>query len=73
MKVGVAFQNKDGEGFSVILHAIPVDGKLIMVPPRERGVRGVYSIKGDGRSGDGYSGGGYSGGGSNQKDSNVPF
>lgn len=27
-KIGVAFSHNDGKGFSVILEALPVDGKL---------------------------------------------
>jgi hypothetical protein len=28
--LGVAFAHKDGKGFNVILHALPVDGKLVL-------------------------------------------
>lgn len=28
--LGVAFPHKDGKGFNVILHALPVDGKLVL-------------------------------------------
>lgn len=27
-KIGVAFPHKDGKGFGVLLHALPVDGKI---------------------------------------------
>lgn len=30
IKCGPAFPHKDGEGFSVMLHAIPTDGKLVI-------------------------------------------
>jgi len=30
IRVGVAFENKDGKGFNVQLTAIPVSGKLVM-------------------------------------------
>jgi len=30
IRVGVAFENKDGKGFSLQLTAIPVSGKLVM-------------------------------------------
>ena len=30
IRVGVAFENKDGKGFNVQLNALPVAGKLVM-------------------------------------------
>jgi len=30
IRVGVAFENKDGKGFNVQLTAVPVTGKLVM-------------------------------------------
>jgi hypothetical protein len=38
-KVGAAFQTKDGTGWSVMLDALPVSGKLLMKPPRENNGR----------------------------------
>lgn len=35
-KVGVAFPLRNGDGFSIILDALPTNGKLVMMPPRER-------------------------------------
>lgn len=35
-KIGVGFPLKNGEGFSILLDALPVNGKLVMMPPRER-------------------------------------
>jgi hypothetical protein len=35
-KIGVAFPHKDGTGFNVQLNALPVDGKVVLVPPLER-------------------------------------
>lgn len=29
-KVGVAFPHSDGKGHNVVLHALPVDGKLVL-------------------------------------------
>lgn len=29
-KVGVAFPHSDGKGYNVVLHALPVDGKLVL-------------------------------------------
>ncbi len=33
LKVGVAFPHKEGPGFSLQLRALPLDGKLVMLPP----------------------------------------
>jgi hypothetical protein len=30
IRVGVAFENKDGKGFNVQLNSLPVNGKLVM-------------------------------------------
>jgi hypothetical protein len=30
MRVGAAFPHQDGDGFTVTLHAVPVDGKLVI-------------------------------------------
>jgi len=30
MRIGVAFPNEDGKGFNLILHAVPVDGKVVL-------------------------------------------
>ena len=30
IRVGVAFENKDGKGFNVQLSALPINGKLVM-------------------------------------------
>ena len=32
-KVGVAFPHKEGEGFNLQLNALPLDGKLVVLPP----------------------------------------
>lgn len=34
-KLGVAFPHKDGEGFDVILEALPVSGRLVIRAPKE--------------------------------------
>jgi hypothetical protein len=38
-KIGVAFAHNDGKGFSVILEAFPIDGKLTIrtVEPKPQG------------------------------------
>lgn len=33
-KIGVCFPHKDSTGFSVELRAFPVDGRLVLLPPR---------------------------------------
>jgi hypothetical protein len=35
-KVGAAWPNKDGKGFSVVLDVIPLDGRLMLREPLER-------------------------------------
>jgi hypothetical protein len=34
-KVGVAFKHRKGAGFNIQLDALPTDGQLVMLPPRE--------------------------------------
>lgn len=33
--IGVAFPHSKGEGFNVVLDAMPIDGKLVILPPKE--------------------------------------
>lgn len=33
-KIGAAFPHKEGPGFNVELDAYPVDGRLVILPPR---------------------------------------
>lgn len=35
LKIGAAWPHKSGKGFSVRLNALPIDGKLILLEPRE--------------------------------------
>ena len=38
VRIGIAFPNKDGKGFSVRLDALPLDGELVIreaLPPRD--------------------------------------
>ncbi len=30
LNIGVAFPNSDGEGFNILLQALPLDGKLVL-------------------------------------------
>jgi hypothetical protein len=32
-KVGVAFPHKEGAGFNIQLRSLPVDGRLVVLPP----------------------------------------
>jgi hypothetical protein len=32
-KIGAAFPHKEGAGFSIELHAFPIDGRLVVLPP----------------------------------------
>lgn len=32
-KIGVAFPHKDGAGFNIELKALPLDGRVILLPP----------------------------------------
>jgi hypothetical protein len=32
-KIGAAFPHKEGFGFSIELHAFPIDGRLVVLPP----------------------------------------
>lgn len=35
-RCGVAFQTNDGSGWNVTLDSLPVSGKLLLSPPKER-------------------------------------
>jgi hypothetical protein len=34
-KIGAAFPHKDGEGLSVELKAFPINGRLVILPPKD--------------------------------------
>jgi hypothetical protein len=34
-RIGVAFPHKDGPGLSVQLRALPLDGRIVLLPPDE--------------------------------------
>jgi hypothetical protein len=36
LRIGTAFAHENGEGFNVLLNANPLDGKLVLMPPREQ-------------------------------------
>ena len=35
-KIGAAFAHKDGEGHTITLDAVPVDGRIVLRSPKER-------------------------------------
>jgi hypothetical protein len=39
INVGAAFEHADGKGLNVILQALPIDGKIVLRPPKDRGER----------------------------------
>ena len=36
LNVGAAFPHKDGDGFNVVLQAMPIDGKIVLRPPKKQ-------------------------------------
>jgi hypothetical protein len=34
--VGVAFSHRDGAGFNVLLQALPINGKIVLRPAKEK-------------------------------------
>lgn len=35
-EIGAAWRTKSGEGFRIILEALPINGQLILMPPKAR-------------------------------------
>lgn len=35
--IGAAFMHQDGDGFNVVLQALPLDGKIVLRPPKRQG------------------------------------
>ena len=35
LRIGNAFPHQEGEGFNIRLDALPLDGKLVILPPKE--------------------------------------
>jgi hypothetical protein len=62
LKIGRMWLNKDGNGWTGEIQALPTNGKLGMYPPKEREDQGG-SRGGGYRGGGGNRGGGYGGGG----------
>jgi hypothetical protein len=34
LAIGAAFQHQDGDGFNIVLQALPIDGKIVLRPPK---------------------------------------
>jgi hypothetical protein len=34
-RIGVAFPHKDGTGFNIELHSLPLDGRIVLFPPSD--------------------------------------
>jgi hypothetical protein len=37
LNIGAAFEHADGNGLNVLLQALPINGKLVLRPPKEVG------------------------------------
>jgi hypothetical protein len=35
LNIGAAFMHQDGDGYNVLLQALPVNGKLVLRPPKD--------------------------------------
>lgn len=35
--IGAAFMHQDGDGYNVVLQALPLDGKIVLRLPKEKG------------------------------------
>ena len=34
LNIGAAFMHQDGEGFNIVLQALPLNGKIVLRPPK---------------------------------------
>jgi hypothetical protein len=34
LNIGAAFMHQDGEGYNIILQALPINGKIVLRPPK---------------------------------------
>lgn len=48
-RIGSAFPHQDGEGFNLRLDALPLDGKLVILPPKEEPAEAVPASEPSGR------------------------
>ena len=35
LNIGAAFMHQDGDGYNVLLQALPINGKLVLRPPKD--------------------------------------
>ena len=36
LNIGAAFAHQDGDGFNVMLQALPINGKIVLRPPKDK-------------------------------------
>ena len=36
LNIGAAFAHKDGDGFNIMLQALPINGKIVLRPPKDK-------------------------------------
>ncbi len=36
LNIGAAFMHQDGEGYNVLLQALPINGKIVLRPPKSQ-------------------------------------
>jgi hypothetical protein len=34
LPIGAAFMHQDGDGYNIVLQALPIDGKIVLRPPK---------------------------------------
>jgi hypothetical protein len=37
LNIGAAFMHQDGDGFNIMLQALPINGKIVLRPPKAQG------------------------------------
>jgi hypothetical protein len=48
--IGAAFMHQDGDGYNVVLQALPLDGKIVLRPPKAQGEETQTPDKATGRA-----------------------
>lgn len=36
LNIGAAFMHQDGEGYNIVLQALPINGKIVLRPPKNK-------------------------------------
>lgn len=49
LAIGAAFMHQDGDGYNVILQALPIDGKIVLRLPKDDQADGHASQAGEGK------------------------